>query len=88
MEQPVGPLLPARPAFLLTVELPYDDLLRSPERFAGSLAGGRMDVLSEVLKVVKLQGAMFYNGEFSSREVFARRPRTRSHPMSRRLRDT
>jgi hypothetical protein len=23
-----------------------------------------MDVLSEVLKVVKLQGAMFYNGEF------------------------
>lgn len=25
-----------------------------------------MDVLSEVLKVVKLQGAMFYNGEFSA----------------------
>src|SRR5947209_1598623 len=25
-----------------------------------------MDVLSEVLKVVKLQGAFFYNGEFSS----------------------
>ena len=25
-----------------------------------------MDVLSEVLKVVRLQGAMFYNGEFSS----------------------
>ena len=25
-----------------------------------------MDVLSEVLRVVKLQGAMFYNGEFSS----------------------
>jgi hypothetical protein len=25
-----------------------------------------MDVLSEVLKVVKLQGAVFYNGEFSS----------------------
>src|SRR5262245_15176055 len=24
-----------------------------------------MDVLSEVLKVVKLQGALFYNGEFS-----------------------
>jgi hypothetical protein len=28
--------LPARPAFLLTAELPYDDLLGSPERFAGS----------------------------------------------------
>ena len=25
-----------------------------------------MDVLSEVLKVVKLQGAMFFNGEFSA----------------------
>jgi len=25
-----------------------------------------MDALSEVLKVVKLQGAMFYNGEFSA----------------------
>src|SRR5215510_11311440 len=25
-----------------------------------------MDVLSEVLKVVKLRGAMFYNGEFTS----------------------
>ena len=31
-----------------------------------SLQGGCVDVLSEVLKVVKLQGAMFYNGEFSS----------------------
>jgi hypothetical protein len=31
-----GPYLPARPALLLTAGLPYDDLLRSPERFAGS----------------------------------------------------
>ena len=31
-----------------------------------SLPRDFMDVLSEVLKVVKLQGAMFYNGEFSS----------------------
>ena len=31
-----GPYLPARPAFLLTAELPYDGLLGSPERFAGS----------------------------------------------------
>jgi len=30
------------------------------------LPGGCVDVLSEVLKVVKLQGALFYNGEFSS----------------------
>ncbi len=51
-----GLYLPARPAFLLTAELPYDDLLRSPDRFAGSPPGGSMDVLSEVLKVVEFQG--------------------------------
>src|SRR5205823_6357708 len=41
-------------------------LPQSPETFAGRPTGGQMDVLSEVLKVVKLQGALFYNGEFSS----------------------
>ena len=66
--------LPARPAFLLVAALPYDELLRSPERFAGSPARGYMDVLSEVLKVVKLQGAMFYNGEFSSPWSFCSPP--------------
>src|SRR5512146_510858 len=35
-------------------------------RVRRGLPGGCVDVLSEVLKVVKLQGAMFYNGEFSS----------------------
>jgi AraC-like DNA-binding protein len=35
-------------------------------RVRKDLLGGCVDVLSEVLKVVKLQGAMFYNGEFSS----------------------
>jgi hypothetical protein len=33
-----------------------------------------MDVLSEVLKVVKLQGAVFYNGEFSSPWSFCSPP--------------
>src|SRR3954453_8520696 len=74
MEQSRGPLLSARPAFLLMAELTYDDLLRSPERFAGSPARGYMDVLSEVLKVVKLQGAMFFNGEFSSPWSFCSPP--------------
>ncbi len=37
-----------------------------------------MDVLSEVLKVVKLEGAVFYNGEFSA-------PWSFSSPASRRL---
>jgi hypothetical protein len=50
------PYLPVRPVFLLTSQLPYDDLLT---RVRGGLPGGRMDVLSEVLKVVRLQGAMF-----------------------------
>src|SRR6516164_10022719 len=35
-------------------------------RVRRGLLGGCMDVLSEVLKVVKLQGALFYNAEFSS----------------------
>jgi AraC-like DNA-binding protein len=34
--------------------------------FAGRPAEEFMDVLSEVLKVVKLQGALYYNGEFSA----------------------
>lgn len=58
--------LSARPAFLSMTQLPYDGLLQSPERFADVLRGADMDVLSEVLKVVRLQGAMFYNGEFSA----------------------
>src|SRR5258708_9306753 len=33
-----------------------------------------MDVLSEVLKVVRLQGALFYNGEFSSPWSFCSPP--------------
>lgn len=44
-----------RPAFLSTTQLPYDGLLQSPERFADVLRETDMDVLSEVLKVVKLQ---------------------------------
>ena len=32
----------------------------------GDLPGGCVDVLSEVLRVVRLQGALFYNGEFSA----------------------
>src|SRR6266851_572736 len=33
-----------------------------------------MDVLSEVLKVVKLQGALFFNGEFSAPWCFRSSP--------------
>src|SRR5215469_18182996 len=43
-----------------------DELIQSPITFAQSTRGGLMDVLSEVLKVVKLQGALFYKGEFSA----------------------
>jgi AraC-like DNA-binding protein len=69
-----GRYLPARPAFLLRTQVLCDDLLESPESFAASPPRGRMDVLSEVLKVVKLQGAMFYNGEFSSPWSFCSPP--------------
>ena len=54
--------LSSRPSSLLTSQLPYDDLLQGPKGFAGRLYG----CASEVLKVVKLQGALFYNAEFSS----------------------
>ena len=54
--------LSSRPPSLLTSQLPYDDLLEGPKGFAGRLYG----CASEVLKVVKLQGALFYNAEFSS----------------------
>lgn len=65
---------PARPPSLLTAHLAYDELLKSLEGFAGSLARRYMDVLSEVLKIVKLQGAMFFNGEFSSPWSFCSPP--------------
>jgi len=39
-----------------------------------------MDVLSEVLKVVKLQGAMFFNGEFSSPWSFCSPPSSTMAP--------
>ena len=69
-----------RPAFLSTTQLPYDGLLQSLERFADVPGETDMDVLSEVLKVVKLQGAMFYNGEFPLRGAFAHRHRATSRP--------
>jgi hypothetical protein len=50
-----------------------DDLPDRPAQFALTPVRGypgdtpyAMDVLSEVLKVVKLEGAVFYNGEFSA----------------------
>jgi AraC-like DNA-binding protein len=48
-------------------------LLERPARFAARLRKGiaqQMDVLSEVLKAVRLDGAFFYNGEFSAPWAF------------------
>lgn len=69
--------LSPRPVFLSAVCLPYDCFAHSPEKFAGRHTGEHMDVLSEVLKVVKLQGALFFNGEFSSPWSFCS-PRSRN----------
>lgn len=66
MEKQVAACLTLRPAFLLLLRLQYHGLFESPETFAQRLRKGIMDVLSEILKVVKLNGALFYNGEFSS----------------------
>lgn len=58
--------LPARPQFLIAKPAPFAGLPPRPVRFAERLGRASMDVLSEVLKVVKLQGALFHNGEFSA----------------------
>src|SRR5438874_4228012 len=60
------PYLSLRPAFLPAACLPYDGFAPESGKVRRKSQGGHMDVLSEVLKVVKLQGALFYNGEFSS----------------------
>src|SRR5215472_3664695 len=60
--------LSARLAFLAACSYHGNRLPARPVRIARRLAGGpkRMDVLSEVLKVVKLEGAIYYNGEFTA----------------------
>lgn len=55
-------------------------LTQSPDHFAETQPpkfGVRMDVLSEVLKAVRLDGALFYNGEFSAPWCF-RSPASRA----------
>jgi hypothetical protein len=69
MRRDGGSYLPARPAFLPAARYYVTDLTQSPDDFArspGNRVGSRMDVLSTVLKTVKLEGAMFYNAEFSA----------------------
>ncbi len=64
-----GPYLPARLALLPGARYYLTHLIQRPDYFAQSsdnLVGSRMDVLSTVLKTVKLEGAMFYNAEFSA----------------------
>ena len=69
-----GSYLSQRLAYLLTYRLPCNGLPQSPDFFAGNPAGGFMDVLSEVLKVVKLQGPSITTENFPRRGVFARHP--------------
>lgn len=66
MEKQVAQYLSLRPAFLLTRCCSIISLSAGPEMFAQRPRKGTMDVLSEILKVVKLNGALFYNAEFSS----------------------
>ena len=69
MRRDDGPCLPARLALLPAVRYNITHLIQRPGDFARSSdnrVGSRMDVLSTVLKTVKLEGALFYNAEFSS----------------------
>jgi AraC-like DNA-binding protein len=69
MRRDGGPHLPERLALLPAARYYVTHLTQSPADFAKSSdngVGNRMDVLSTVLKTVKLEGAMFYNAEFSA----------------------
>jgi len=55
------PCLPIRPVFLLMSSC----RMMICSRVREDLLGGCVDVLSEVLQVVKLQGATFYKRRFS-----------------------
>ena len=64
-----GRYLPVRLAFLPAVRYYVTHLTQRPGDFAQSpdnCMESRMDVLSTVLKTVKLEGAMFYNAELSA----------------------
>jgi len=64
-----GQYLPVRLALLPAARYYLTHLTRRPDDFAqspGNRVGSRMDVLLTVLKTVKLEGAMFYNAEFSA----------------------
>jgi hypothetical protein len=56
----VAQYLSLRPAFFARGRLRYHGLSEGPETFAQRLRKRTMDVLSEILKVVKLKGALFY----------------------------
>lgn len=61
--------LPERLDFLPAARQKWDHLMERPGRFAERMRTrleGRMDVLSTVLKAVRLEGALFYNAEFSA----------------------
>jgi AraC-like DNA-binding protein len=69
MHREDGLYLPARLALLPATLYYVIHMTRRPDGFAESTDNhvrGRMDVLSTVLKTVKLEGAMFYNAEFST----------------------
>src|SRR5262245_19466411 len=55
--------------FLDPAALSWEPLARPSSahcRASGERLKNRMDVLSEVLKVVKLEGALYYNAEFTA----------------------
>ena len=69
MRRDGSPHLPERLALLPAARYYGTHLTHRPGDFAqstGNRMGNRMDVLSTVLKTVKLEGALFYNAEFSA----------------------
>ena len=77
-----GPNLLLRLALLPRALYHVTHLTQRPADFARvqAIVGNRMDVLSTVLKTVKLEGAMFYNAEFSAPWSFRAPPSCRVAP--------
>ena len=75
--------MPARLVLLPAALYHVTQLIQNPAGFArgsGALWENRMDVLSAVLRTVKLEGAVFYNAEFSAQWSFRSPPTSRVAP--------
>jgi hypothetical protein len=83
MRHECGPYLSTRAPFLLPAELPYDDLLRSPEGFTGRPGKTSGCTFGSVEGRETPRGHVLSMENSLRRGVFARHPLARLRPTSR-----